>query len=46
MPLRELSKTDIELGKTLKITAAVLRELNQPLEIEELELANPKATKY
>ena len=42
MPLRELSKTDIESGKTLKITAAVLRELNQPLEIEELQLANPK----
>ena len=27
----------------MKITAAVLRELNQPLEIEELELANPKS---
>ena len=27
----------------MKITAAVLRELNQPLEIEELELAEPKA---
>ena len=41
-PSENSRKTDIELGKTLKITAAVLRELNQPLEIEELQLANPK----
>ena len=41
-PYENSRKTDIELGKTLKITAAVLRELNQPLEIEELQLANPK----
>ena len=42
-PYENSRKTDIELGKTLKITAAVLRELNQPLEIEELQLANPKS---
>ena len=42
-PSENSRKTDIELGKTLKITAAVLRELNQPLEIEELQLANPKS---